>query len=397
MLLAAYLLLILNISCGHLMDHEKPDPITNINVVNTFGGAKITYIAEKQPDSSYVIATYQINKNKIRQSTSGLNEPIILDGFAESKDYIVSIQIVTPNGELSHPIEVKIHPLAPDYLSVRSTINLSADHGGIKISGENRNRSLLFLHILLYNDSAMQYEEKEIISSRARVFDIYSGGLTEEEQMVGICIADRFGNISDTLKNTIKPLREEKLNHKKFYTYALQNDSPIGYDWFFKYLFDGNLGEPGWHTTANNSDSLMMGTLGLGGSFIISRFVLYNRSPGIYQDQNPKKFTLWASTKIAPKEYKNWPASITDEGTVLGDWINIGNFVFPDPPSGLPPDQANNDDRVLGAEGFTFKIRPKLPGVRFIRFQTTETWGRLPYVNANEITLYGSALKSKIQ
>jgi hypothetical protein len=79
-------------------------------------------------------------------------------------------------------------------------------------------------------------------------------------------------------------------------------------------------------------------------------------------------------------------------GTVLGDWVNMGNFVYPDPPSGLPANQANAADIAFGAAGVDFKVPTSAPAVKFLRYQCTQTWAGLDYVHAKEITISGNPL-----
>jgi hypothetical protein len=201
----------------------------------------------------------------------------------------------------------------------------------------------------------------------------------------GVFTTDRFGNVSDTVFKTLTPLFETLLDKSKFSVYNLASDSPIGYNWQFKQFFDGNTGEPGWHTS---SAPTMQGTFSLGVSAKISRFVLWERMNSPFGYQNIKKMTLWGSDKDAPQDSqlpKNSPA-----GTVSGDWVNLGNFVFPNPPSGLPANQANASDFQFVANGVNFKMPGNAPATKFIRFVCTETWGGLDYVNALEISLYGN-------
>jgi hypothetical protein len=79
-------------------------------------------------------------------------------------------------------------------------------------------------------------------------------------------------------------------------------------------------------------------------------------------------------------------------GTVVGDWINVGNFAFPNPPSGLPPSQANAADKEFVARGVNFTMPRPAQSVKSVRIDVTQTWGGLDYVNAMEITLFGNPL-----
>ncbi|ULT39700.1 hypothetical protein KRR40_33005 [Niabella defluvii] len=77
-------------------------------------------------------------------------------------------------------------------------------------------------------------------------------------------------------------------------------------------------------------------------------------------------------------------------GETHGDWTSMGTFTYPNPPSGLPPNQANSQDMQFMADGVDFNVPIDAISTRFIRFVVNQTWGGVQYTNAMEITLYGS-------
>src|SRR5690606_10978988 len=114
------------------------------------------------------------------------------------------------------------------------------------------------------------------------------------------------------------------------------------------------------------------------------RFVLWNRLPGMYSFQNPKSITIWGSNVDQPKDV-NLPR-ISSPGDIAGDWVNMGNFMYPTPPSGLPGSQANASDNAFAAAGINFRMPSTAPPVKYIRFLVNQTWGGLGYTNAMEIS-----------
>jgi len=167
--------------------------------------------------------------------------------------------------------------------------------------------------------------------------------------------------------------------------YNLTSDAPIGYGWDLKYFFDGSLNDPGWHTTGASAAAA---TFGIGPSAKISRFVLWNRLANMLSDQNPKSITIWGSNQDQPSDAV-LPRN-SQPGDVVGDWINMGNFNYPVPPSGLPGSQANSSDNAFAAQGINFRMPSAAPTIKYIRFMVNQTWGGLNYANAMEISLYGS-------
>jgi len=371
-------------------DKTKPGPVTAVKVENLNGSARLTYTLPNSKNLLYVLAKYHINDTKVRETkASYYTDTILVDGFAKAKEYTVTLYAVSRANIMSDPVEVKVSPTTPNYELINTNLVISPDFGGANFFGFNPNKVPVAVHVLAYNETTKVYDESEPEYISGDTINVSVRGYDATPHKFGVFTTDRFGNVSDTIFKTLTPLFETLLDKSKFYTYHLATDSPIGYGWEFRYFFDGNLGDPGWHTL---SAPLKIGTFGLGNLAKISRLVLYNRLSDIYGYQNTRQFTIWGSTKDAPADYPAWPATVTAPGTVLGDWVNMGNFVYPNPPSGLPPGQANAADIAFGAAGVNFKMPNTAPAVKFIRFQCTQTWAGLDYVNAKEISLYGNPL-----
>ncbi|SDE47182.1 protein of unknown function [Mucilaginibacter pineti] len=368
-------------------DKTKPGPITNVKVENLNGSARLTYTLPDSKNLLYVLARYNINDTKSRETkASYYTDTIVVDGFARAKDYTVTLYAVSRANIMSDPVTVTVSPLTPNYLLVNTNFAITPDFGGANFFGLNPNKVPIAVHIITYNDAIKGYDDIEPKYLSTDTVNISVDGYAATPRKFGVYTTDRFGNISDTVFTTLTPLFAIELDKTKFATYHLGTDSPIGYGWEFRYFFDGNLGDPGWHTL---SAPLKIGTFSLGVRAKISSLKLYNRLPDIYGYQNSRMFTIWGSDVDAPGDYPAWPAGITPVGTVLGDWVNMGNFVYPNPPSGLPANQANASDIQFGADGVSFKMPITAPAVRFIRFQCTQTWAGLDYVHAKEITLFG--------
>ncbi|OOQ58931.1 hypothetical protein BC343_08845 [Mucilaginibacter pedocola] len=368
-------------------DKTKPGPVTNVKVENLNGSARLTYTLPNDKNLLYVLAQYNINDSRSRETkASYYTDTIVVDGFARAKEYEVTLYAVSRANVKSDPVTVKVNPATPNYLLINNNLAITPDFGGANFFGFNPNKVPVAVHVINFNEATGKYDEQEPTYLTGDTVNVSSLGFPATPRKFGVFITDRFGNVSDTIFKTLTPLFEVALDKKKFFTYRLGTDSPIGYGWEFRYFFDDNLGDPGWHTLSN---PLKIGTFGMGVSAKISRVRLYNRLPEIYGYQNTQQFTMWGSTKDAPADYTAWPATVTPVGTVLGDWVNMGNFVYPQPPSGLPAGQANAADIAYGAAGVDFKMPNTAPKVKFIRFQCTRTWGGLDYINAKEITLFG--------
>ncbi|WP_184546522.1 DUF4959 domain-containing protein [Mucilaginibacter sp. FT3.2] len=367
-------------------DPTKPGPVTNVNVTNLNGSAMLTYTLPSSKNLLYVLAKYAINDKTVRETkASYYTDTITVDGFARAQEYSVTLYAVSRANIMSDPVTIKVNPLTPNYQLINSALAITPDFGGANFYGLNPNKAPIAMHVLSFNTKTNKYDEQDpnYISTDTVNFSVR--GFAATPVKFGVYTTDRFGNHSDTLFKTLTPLYETLLDKSKFYVYHLPSDSPIGYGWELKYLFDGNTGEPGWHTLGAPTNQC---TFGLGTTAKLSRFVLWERMNSIYAYQNIQNFTLWGSLSDSPQD-SVLPLN-SAPGTISGDWVNLGNFAFPNPPSGLPPNQANASDAAFVAAGVSFAIPFSSPSTKFIRLVCTRTWGGLNYVNALEVSLYGN-------
>lgn len=367
-------------------DPSKPGVVTDVQVENLNGAAKITYRLPDSKNLLYVSAQYPIDGDRVRESkTSYYRDTILVEGFAREGEYEVTLYAVSRANVKSDPVTVKVQPKTPNYILVNEGLEITPDFGGANFLGHNPDGLPVSVHLLAFDDVTNEMKERDPEYITGNTVDVSIRGFEPDERRFGVYTSDRFGNTSEIRYVTLTPLFETLLDKSKFFTYRLPSDAPIGYGWELRYFFDGSLAGNGWHTT---TAPLSVGTFGLGQTAKISRFVLWNRLPAMYSDQNPREITIWGSNVDEPQDAQL--PKVSSPGTVVGDWINMGNFSYPDPPSGLPPSQANAADMAFAAEGVNFRMPSTAPSVKYIRFVATQTWGGLNYVNAMEISFYGS-------
>lgn len=367
-------------------DKSQPAAVSNVRVENFNGGANIIYTLPNSPNLLYVLGEYNIADGKPRQTkASYYTDTLRVDGFAESKEYEVTLYVVSRAEVKSEPVKVKVNPLTPKFQLVNSQLQLSPDFGGVNISGINTYRAPLSMHVVYFNPATNKYEERDPVNVSTQTINFSVRGFGATSTRFGIYTTDQFGNKSDTLFKTLTPLFETALDYTKYYEYKLPSDAPIGYGWELRYFFDGKITDPGWHTL---TAPVTQATWGLGMNAKLSRFRLYSRLSAGFGYQNPKVFTLWGSNKTNPADIALPNSAVL--GETHGDWTSMGTFTYPNPPSGLPPNQANSQDMQFMADGVDFNVPIDAISTRFIRFVVNQTWGGVQYTNAMEITLYGS-------
>lgn len=372
-------------------DKTKPGVISNIKVANFNGGSHITYSLPSSGNVLYVKAEYVIDEKtgKKRQTKSSYySDSIMVQGFAEKKEYSVTLTTVTRSNVESDPVTVKVFPDTPVYKQVAKTIRIQPDFGGLNVQTENVNKKPVGVIVLYKPAGADRYSIYEQKFSDFAALSFSSRGFDTLPKQFAVYITDQWGNNSDTLFQTIKPLFEKELDKSKFFGNALPSDGRIGFGWALSNLWNGNTGGTGWHTVQENVPLPIVCTFGLGVSAKISRFVLHGRSGYEYGHGNPKVFSIWGSDKPAPAD-QVLPV-FAEEGAVLGDWVNMGNYVWPGPPSGSPAASPTATDRAVFNRGMEFNVLFTAPKTRFIRMAVAESWSGATFAHAMEITLFGN-------
>lgn len=370
-------------------DQTKPGVVTNVKIRNFKGGAVLTYVLPPDKNLLYVMADYKINGKMSRQAKSSFFlDTIVVDGFQFSKEYSVTLRAVTRSNIQSDPITVTVHPDTPYYQSIRKSLKLAADFGGINIQALNNDKKNIGINLLnidpvdkkfVINDQ--RYTNNDDIGYTVR-------GFATTPTKFGVYITDQFGNASDTAVVTLTPLYEEMLNKKLFNTYPMLSDGFIGYGGILAYLWDGQTKEgPGsspWQTSVGDTYRRAQGTFGIGRSYKLSHFVMYCRGYGY---ASPKVFTIWGSNKDNPQDAETVAGSTL--GQTIGDWTVLGVYRFPDPPSGLPQGQTNDADQAFIDKGVSFDVPFSSPNTKYIRIVVDETWFGLHYTYVQELTFYG--------
>jgi hypothetical protein len=356
---------------GPLMESaEIPAPLTNITVQNIPGGAKINYTLPDDPNLLYVMATFSSREGEERVVKSSVfKNYVILEGFGDTNEYIVSLYTVSRSATKSLPMTTKIQPLTPPIKTVSQTLNVFEEYGGIGINFFNENEDQLTLYTLLRDSITNNWYEYDRFYTSAKEWTHLVRGLAPDSTEFGIYFSDKFRNNSDTLFTTIKPLYEVEFDYSLFNIYPLADDvyrgrysrdvstlwTNSGYLWINNADYPG-LTIPNWFTVDT------------GKRYKFGRMKLWPR-PGVegflYARGVPKKFEIWGSNNPS----NNWD-----------DWSLIGAFEVIKP-SGLPLGSLSEDDWASAEAGWDFTFPRSQESYRYFRFKLVETWaGGDPYL-----------------
>jgi hypothetical protein len=272
---------------------------------------------------------------------------------------------------------------------IRPTLEISPDFGGLNILARNPLKETVGIVVITYDSVTLQQEIVDQLYTANDSINHSVRGFRDMPRSFGIYITDEFGNVSDTLRQELTPLFEQVLDKQQFFAYKLPSDNEIAYGWDLPYLWDNKVDaySNGWHTAPGGPLPILC-TFGLGGNFQLSRFILYERTAEFtYSHGNPRTFTLWGSSANSPQDAVL--PLFSEVGTVVGDWVNLANYKFPEPPSGLPPGATNAQDAAFVLAGINFNVPINSQPVKFVRLAVSETWSNGDFAHAMEITLFG--------
>jgi len=370
-------------------DKTKPGVVTNIRVKNFKGGAILTYTLPDAQNLLYVVANYNINGKVARQTKSSyFLDTIRVEGFQSSKDYTVTLHAVTRANVQSDAVTVTVHPDTPYYQSIKKSLTIAADFGGVNVQALNTDKRAIGVNVISVDPADNKFAIKDQHYTSADTINYAVRGFSSTATKFGVFVTDQFGNISDTTIVTLTPLYEELLDKKKFFNYPTPSDAYIGYGGILPFLWDGFTKEIGgaapWQTTIGPIQKRVQGTFGVGRTYKLSHFVMWPRGYGY---ANPKNFTIWGTNKDNPADAET-PGGLK-AGTVAGDWVVLGSYRFPDPPSGLPQGQTNAADQAFVEAGVSFDVPFTSPAVKYLRVVVKDTWFGLDYTYIEEMSFYG--------
>ncbi|HMG06901.1 MAG TPA: DUF4959 domain-containing protein, partial [Mucilaginibacter sp.] len=119
-------------------DKTKPGVVTSIKVDNFNGGSYITYNLPNSENLLYVLAKYSIRDKVAKETKSSYyKDTVEVNGFAESKDYQVTLYAVSKAEVMSDPVTVTVHPKIPVYRLVRPSATMSPDFSGVNVKALN--------------------------------------------------------------------------------------------------------------------------------------------------------------------------------------------------------------------------------------------------------------------
>ena len=354
-----------------------PEQVSDLQVVNTPGGAIITYKIPKDNKLSYVKAVYEIQPGVFREAKSSFyKDTLALVGFGDTLSHQVKIYSVGRNEKASTPLSVKVKPLIPPVKSVFETLTVEATFGGINIKFNNESRADLATFVMMM-DTTGQHSWIPLTTyyNAVQNGDFSFRGLNPEERDFAVCIRDRWNNKSDTLIKTLIPLYEELVSKNNWKALHLTGDfwKELDKNAKIENLWNDKLGDI--FATIDFQSLPQWFTIDLNQPVLLSRMKLFQRVSYPYSNNWVKAFEIWGTNNYdSDGGWKNWEL--------------LGKFDSRIPSGSVWPNYTDDDMEYQKAgEDFTFP-QPS-PAVRYIRVKVMDTYGGTGQYTIGELTFWG--------
>lgn len=359
-----------------------PSPVTQLSFKPLPGAAVISYKLPANEDLRYVKAIYEIRPGVEREVIgSQYKDSIIVDGFPEVKEYVVKLHTVSFGEKMSEPVTIKVTPLTSPLREAYNSFKFDETFGGTTITFTNSGEASLAVTILT-PDSAGKLKEVETYYTKSLNGKYSVRGFPAQPTIFGAVIRDRWGNLSDTITQTLTPVFEELIPKNLFKSLVLPTDVVGGHansSWTLDKVWDGLTGSASPFHTKPGSGIPQWFTIDMGRLCYLSRFKLFHRGPG----------SSYAYILGDPKKYEVWGSATNPDAT--GSWSGWRKLMDCESykPSGEGP--VTSEDITYAVDQGEDFIFPEQVPVRYLRFKVNETWGFLDYIYITELTFWGDA------
>jgi hypothetical protein len=366
-------------------DPTVPASISNVQVENRPGGAKITYAVPGDKNLLYVQAEFVLTNGKSSETKASYYvDSLVLNGFADTLEHEVKLYSVSRSGVKSAPVTAKIKPREAPIFKVLESLQIENAFGGFNVNASNLLGGNIGIIILSLN-KFKEYEANNYWSvfSGEKNISAKIRGMDTLTQRLGFLVQDRWGNRTDTIYKDVTPIYEVAFNKSKFKPYVLPGDAPqVTNGARLEYAWDDRLGWPYVSFTDQSSggNGPHMITFDMGITAKLSRIWIRP-----FPELNPQQFYFLTTMKRFEVYGSTSPSA---SGALDNSWTLLNSYEVIKP-SGTAYGKDTDLDRQIASAGFDWEIRLDAPKVRYLRIRCLENFAGGTAQNINEITVYG--------
>lgn len=368
---------------------EKPGIVSNVQVQNLPGGAKLSYTLPKSQSLLYVKAQYELKGKKYEERASYFNNNLTIQGFGSTAPQEITLIAVSRGEQESSPVKVIINPLTPPVISIRNSLVVQPTFGGPNIAYLNGSKAKVVIELLLDSSGVWVNRDAEYTELEAGNFS--SRGLPPVERKFGVFVRDRWDNHSDTMVLNLTPVPEEELGIPTYRrnTWPIPQRPPLPASgapivtpanlssWTFDKLFNGVIGNEGFHTN-ERLDLPSWLPFEMPQKAKLSRFKIWQRQSGyIYDHGNPHRWELWG----------------TNTPTDTSSWVLLGSYVMVKPSGGESTGAQTSMDTQVAADGQEYDFNIDAPPVKYLAWKNIDSWGNIGgekgHFHLSELKIWG--------
>jgi hypothetical protein len=389
--LYAAIMLLFIISCkDELTDHKPtgsdssvPQSLSEVQVINRAGNAKIMYKTPADANLLYVKAEYTITSGKAMEAKSSyFSDSLVLEGFADTLEHEVKLYTVSRSEVKSQPTTVKVKPLTAPIWPVYESVKIINAFGGYKLTAENKTKASIAILIMKRNVlNEWEVDNDLSVYTSANVVSSQKSGMDTLSREYGIAVRDRWGNITDTLFQQVDPIFEVELNTANFKAFSLPGDPIQQPGAAIENMWNKTYGWPvsftSLATATLKTPSIV--TIDMGTTAKLSKVWIrpFKELSNLYYSFTTlKRFELWGST------------SPNLNGSLDASWTLLGTYEL-NKPSGSPGSTETTSDQDAAANGFYYDIDLSAPKIRYFRIRCLENWAGSCPQSVDEMKIFG--------
>ncbi|MGL5317385.1 MAG: DUF5126 domain-containing protein [Bacteroidales bacterium] len=271
------------------------------------GGAIIRYKTPQIQNIRGIEAKYQLETGKeVTVRGSFLSDSIVIEGYLTNTPKNIQLCVIDNSDNYSAPYTLQIVPNSSPLTSVKESLKVSPDFGGMQVSFKNVDRRTIATFISRVEDKDTILIEQYYTDQANPLITIRGEKAAESEYIFQF--RDRWDNYTEKMSFTITPLFEKKVEAFTYMPSEYFHNIP-DYNYMYRW-FDGATSAPGWgdiHWPSTNPVTPHWSTIRLTNPTALSRIVLWQFAWGatnyshFYFGANTRKLELYGSTEANPK------------------------------------------------------------------------------------------------